>query len=372
MNVHKSALSRTLLLWICAVSIALLLSVQIAVAFSVSDYFTLGYQIILSTSQVNEGQPFNVVASGSATLKAALPISVSSAIIEGRIVATNQATGTKVTLNSDYTLTIAPFPNKVGQTTQLTQTIPLNFPAGSPAGSYTVVSELINAKVDAIIWIDASGYFPSSQTIGTVNYVSASVVTTTQPPQTSTTTSPIITTTQPQQTSTTTSPIITTTQPSQTSTTTSPIITTTQPSQTSTTTSPIITTTQPSQTSTTTSPIITTSQPSQIITTTQSGITTAQPQQTSTTTSLLITTSQPSQKVTTTPSVTITAQTQQIAMVTAPPLITPAPSGLTSVATSQLKSDPVSNGFNWWWLVSFMVIALGGIIMFLIVKRAGR
>jgi hypothetical protein len=262
MNVHKSALSRTLLLWICAVSIALLLSVQIAVAFSVSDYFTLGYQIILSTSQVNEGQPFNVVASGSATLKAALPISVSSAIIEGRIVATNQATGTKVTLNSDYTLTIAPFPNKVGQTTQLTQTIPLNFPAGSPAGSYTVVSELINAKVDAIIWIDASGYFPSSQTIGTVNYVSASVVTTTQPPQTSTTTSPIITTTQPQQTSTTTSPIITTTQPSQTSTTTSPIITTTQPSQTSTTTSPIITTTQPSQTSTTTSPIITTTQPS--------------------------------------------------------------------------------------------------------------
>jgi len=57
---------------------------------------------------------------------------------------------------------------------QLTQTIPLNFPAGSPTGSYNVIGELVSAKVHAIIWIDVSDNFPSSQAIGVVNYSSNS------------------------------------------------------------------------------------------------------------------------------------------------------------------------------------------------------
>ena len=166
----KAFFIKALILSFLVVSTTMLLNIQHAAAFSVSDYFTLSYQITLSTSEVNVGEPFNAIASGTGTLKAALPISVSSAVIEGRVIATNQATGAEVTLNSGYTVTIKPFPNKVGQTLQLTQTIPLVFPAGSPAGIYTITGELTEAKVDAIIWLDVTSYLPPSESVGTVNY----------------------------------------------------------------------------------------------------------------------------------------------------------------------------------------------------------
>jgi len=171
MKLSKSVLFRTLTLCIFIVLITSLLNVQPTAALSVSDYFTLSYQITLSTAEVNEGQTFNAIAFGSATCKAALPISVSTAIIEGRVVAINQATGQEVTLNAGYTVTITPFPNKLGETLQLTQTVPLTFPASSPAGNYTIVAELVKAKVDAVIWWDVSSYLPLSQTIGSINYV---------------------------------------------------------------------------------------------------------------------------------------------------------------------------------------------------------
>jgi hypothetical protein len=171
MKLGKSVLFRTLTLCIFIVLITSLLNVQPTAALSVSDYFTLSYQVTLSTTEVSEGQTFNAIASGSGTCNEELPISVSSAIIEGRVVAINQATGTEVTLNAGYTVTITPFPNKLGETLQLTQTIPLTFPAGSPAGIYTIIGELMEAKVNAVIWWDVSSYLPSSQTIGTVNYV---------------------------------------------------------------------------------------------------------------------------------------------------------------------------------------------------------
>ena len=170
MKLGKWVLWKTLIPCFLIVAINLL-NVRYVAALSVLDYFTLSYQISLSTTEVNEGQTFNAVASGSGTLKAALPISVSAAIIEGRVVATNQATGTKVTLNADYTVDIAQFPNTIGETLQLTQTIPLTFPLGSPAGSYIITGELIAAKVKAIIWWDVTGYLPSSEAVGKVNYV---------------------------------------------------------------------------------------------------------------------------------------------------------------------------------------------------------
>ena len=171
MKLSKSILFITLAFCIFIVLITPLLNVQPTAALSVSDYFTLSYQVTLSTAEVNEGQTFTALASGSATCKASLPISVSSAVIEGRVVALNQSTGTEVTLNASYTVTITPFPNKIGENAQLTQTIPLTFPAGSAAGNYTIVAELVKAKADAVIWWDVSSYLPSSQTIGSVNYV---------------------------------------------------------------------------------------------------------------------------------------------------------------------------------------------------------
>jgi hypothetical protein len=202
MNLHKAVLFRNLILCFFLVTAILLIKIQPVAAFSVSDYFTLNYNVTLNTSDVNEGQTFNAIASGVATCKAELPISVSKGIIDSRIVATNQATGAEVTLNSGYEVTISPFPNKVGQILQLTQTIPLNFPAGSPAGSYNVMGELISAKVNAIIWIDVSDNFPASQTIGVVNYSSSSTggggggtITAATTPTTTTTPTTAITTT---------------------------------------------------------------------------------------------------------------------------------------------------------------------------------
>ena len=179
MNLRKVVLFRNLAFCFIIVTALLLLNSQPVAALSVSDYFTLSYNITISTYNINEGQTFNAIASGSATYKAALPVSVSAAVMDSRVIATNQSTGAEVTLNSDYELNISPFPNKVGQTLQLTQTIPLIFPAGSPTGSYHVTGELISAKVDAIIWIDVSDYLPSSQDIGMVNYFANDSTTTT-------------------------------------------------------------------------------------------------------------------------------------------------------------------------------------------------
>lgn len=222
MNLRKAVLFRNLALCFIIVAALLLLNSQPVAALSVSDYFTLSYNITISTYNINEGQTFNAIASGSATYKAALPISVSAAVMDSRVIATNQSTGAEVTLNSDYELNISPFPNKVGQTLQLTQTIPLIFPAGTPTGSYHVTGELISAKVDAIIWVDVSDYLPASQDIGTVNYFandSTTTTTTTNAP-TTTAVAPTIT---PTSSTTATPPTTTTT----TTTTPAPITTTT-------------------------------------------------------------------------------------------------------------------------------------------------
>ena len=219
MGLRKVGLFRNLVICFFIVAATLLLNIHPAAAFSVSDYYTLSYHISLSTSDVAEGQSFDATVSGSGTCKAKLPISISAATIESSIVAQNQATGAEVTLCPSYILTISPFPDKVGQTAQVTQTIPLTFPADSSPGIYTVTGEIIAAKVDAVIWINVSDLLPSSKDLGTVNYdlnnsnstaddggddegTPAFITTVTTPP-------PIITTSQPEPTAVTTMPTTT-------------------------------------------------------------------------------------------------------------------------------------------------------------------
>ena len=198
MKRNKLGIFGILILCCFAISFDSMINVQVVAALSVSDYFTLTYQINLSTSEVNEGQTFNALAYGFGTCKAALPISVSSAIIEGCIVATNQATGTQVTLNADYILTISPFPDKIGDTLQLTETIPLTFPPDSPPGIYIVSGKLIAVRINAVIWWDISGYLPSSQTIGIIKYdLNDSNSTTSSPATTPNPTSEIVITSAP-------------------------------------------------------------------------------------------------------------------------------------------------------------------------------
>ena len=67
----------------------LLLNSQPVTAIGVSDYFTLNYNITISTYNIIEGQTFNAIAYGSATYKAELPISVSAAVMDSRVIATD-------------------------------------------------------------------------------------------------------------------------------------------------------------------------------------------------------------------------------------------------------------------------------------------
>jgi hypothetical protein len=244
MNLQKAALFRNLALcFLIIASAKILLDIQPVNALSVSDYFTLNYNITISTYNINEGQTFNAVASGTGTCKAELPISPSAAVIDSRVIATNQSTGIEVTLNPDYELNISPFPNKVGQTLQLTQTIPLIFPAGSTTGSYDVKGELISAKVDAVIWIDVSSYLPSSQDIGTVNYfANDSTTTTTTDAPTTTAAAPTTTATNSPTTTTLAATTTTTTATIPVSITTTTAVPTTSPTSTTTTTSAVSTT----------------------------------------------------------------------------------------------------------------------------------
>ncbi len=142
-----------------------------AAALGISDYFTYTYNVQFSKSQVTGSEAFSATASASATCINDLPVNVSAASFTGRIVATNQASGAKVTLNPSYSIILDHFPTTRGQTTQVSQIVPLQFPDGSQSGTYTVSGELIEAKIQAIVWIPVpSGILPPSQTIGTVSY----------------------------------------------------------------------------------------------------------------------------------------------------------------------------------------------------------
>lgn len=146
---------------------------QPATAISISDYFTLSYRVTLSIAEVQQGEEFTATASGSAVCKAELPVTVSSAFVTSRVVAVHQITGTKVTLNPGFTVTIDPFPGTVGDSIDISREISLTFPRDSPAGTYTVTGELIEARVQAVIPIDVTDYLPATQSIGTVEYLTS-------------------------------------------------------------------------------------------------------------------------------------------------------------------------------------------------------
>ena len=161
-----------LILALCLVPI----SSNPVVALSVGDYFSYSYEVELSKTEIEGSEVFNATITAEATCTNDFPVPASEALITGRIIAEHQASGTEVTLNSSYTVTISPFPSQEGETTQSTVVVALQFPQGSESGTYSVVGELIEAKVKVIIigWIDVTSYLPSSQTVGSVTYVSAS------------------------------------------------------------------------------------------------------------------------------------------------------------------------------------------------------
>ncbi|MDP2744260.1 MAG: hypothetical protein Q8P00_04230 [Dehalococcoidia bacterium] len=166
------------MVWPLAIALLLALSLvpmgsSPAVTLSIADYFSYSYTVQFSKSDIAGGEVFNATVEANATCTNSVPLAPNEASFTSRIVAIHQASGDRVTLNSNYTLTLSPFPSHTGDSTQVSQVVPLQFPAGSQSGAYSVAGELIEAKVKVgIIWIPVTGYLPSSQALGSVTYIS--------------------------------------------------------------------------------------------------------------------------------------------------------------------------------------------------------
>ncbi len=151
-----------------------LVFVSPAKALSVSDYFSISYQINLSQSYVSPGETFTAHITGAATYKQAYVINVTSARISGHVAGYHNVNGvrdgvTKI-LNSAYTINIDPFP-AVGETRAIDQWVDMRFPQGSLPGNYDVVAELDSATVN--VWLPATSFLPQSmrsQSMGSVSY----------------------------------------------------------------------------------------------------------------------------------------------------------------------------------------------------------
>ena len=74
-----------------------------------------------------------------------------------------------MTLNPSYTLTVDPFPTDEGETASTSKDVPLQFPQGSQSGTYSIIAELIEAKVKAAgFWLPpVTPLLPSSETVDT-------------------------------------------------------------------------------------------------------------------------------------------------------------------------------------------------------------
>lgn len=174
----KRSIFQVRVLWRLLIAFVLaiyLVSASVApiAALSPSDYYSFSYTVQFSSTQIVGSNLFQATVNATATCTNDLPVSATVASITSRIVAEHQVSGAKVTLNPSYTITIDPFPNQSGQTTQIQKVISLQFPQGSASGTYNIIVELIDAQVKALVWIPVTSYLPSSQTMGSITYVSA-------------------------------------------------------------------------------------------------------------------------------------------------------------------------------------------------------
>jgi len=145
-------------------------------AISVGDYFQISYDAVeFSQTEIHGNEVFYATIKGEAICIEDMPISVSEASLTSRVVAQHQISGNEETLNPSYTVTIKPFPNKKGDTTEINKVIPLQFPEESEPGDYNAVGELVEAKVKALLWIDVTNYLPQSRAMGSVTFIASTI-----------------------------------------------------------------------------------------------------------------------------------------------------------------------------------------------------
>ncbi|MFC2047820.1 hypothetical protein ACFLSK_00095 [Chloroflexota bacterium] len=176
----KSRIFQVVLIGRIAIALAIALGMvsvipNSASAQSLGEYFEIGYNVEFNKTQIKGSEVFyaTVEAEANCTENLPWPFSLASeAEITGNIIAEHQTSGARVTLNSGYTVTITDFPKKAGDITQESQSVPLQFPQGSQSGTYSIIAELIQARVKAIsIWWPVTDYLPSSQpAAGSITY----------------------------------------------------------------------------------------------------------------------------------------------------------------------------------------------------------
>lgn len=165
-------------MWRLAVALTLagalsLMSSSPASAQDLSENFQLGYDpVSFSKSEIHGSEAFSATILGRATCIKDLPVSVSEATLTSQVIAEHVASGTKVTLNSSYTISIKPFPSKKGETVEISQAVPLQFPAQAESGDYNVIGKIVEAKVKVgFMWIEVTGYLPQDQLMGSLKYI---------------------------------------------------------------------------------------------------------------------------------------------------------------------------------------------------------
>ena len=143
-----------------------------AAALSLADYFQLSYDpVSFSKNEIHGSEAFHSTIKGRATCSKNLPVPASEGSITSRIIAEHTVSGTSVTLNASYTISIKPFPSKAGDTIEINQDVPLKFPAQAESGDYNIIGQLIEAKVKvAFIWGTVTEYLPQEQLMGSVEY----------------------------------------------------------------------------------------------------------------------------------------------------------------------------------------------------------
>ena len=137
------------------------------------DYFQISYEpVSYSKTEIHGDEVFYATIQGSATCTNDLPLPVSEARITIRVIAEHTESGNRVTLNSGYTTTIEPFPDRAGETIEISRVIPLQFPVHSESGDYRIIGEIEEAKVKAIFfWIDIPGDISQDMPMGSLSYI---------------------------------------------------------------------------------------------------------------------------------------------------------------------------------------------------------
>jgi len=161
----------TLILPVCLIAI----SSSPVFAASLEDYLTLDYDIELSKTDVSGSGVFYATVEGVATCKRNMPLRITEGYVIYSVIAEHQESGTVVTLSSGYTINVEPFPDREGESTQLSAFVLLGFPIESELGTYNVEARIIEGKINTkrFGWIFVTSSLPSSEVVGTVNYTSA-------------------------------------------------------------------------------------------------------------------------------------------------------------------------------------------------------